>query len=76
MRIVSLKEQAGIGGRRSWRGSDEEDGKGTLCISSHKGDDGEPVMDAATGEAMQEPVFDKTAMRCSRDGKEGLMLLR
>ena len=70
-----LKEQAGIGGKTELEGSGEEDGKALYVYLYTKVPVWEPAVDAATGEILQEPVFDKNGDAVLETDEKGNVLL-
>lgn len=70
-----LEEQAGIGGKTELEGSGEEDGKALYVYLYTKVPVWEPAVDAATGEILQEPVFDKNGDAVLETDEKGNVLL-
>ena len=70
-----LKEQAGIGGKTELEGSGDEDGKALYVYLYTKVPVWEPAVDAATGEILQEPVFDKNGDAVLETDEKGNVLL-
>ena len=70
-----VEEQAGIGGKTELEPCGEEDGKALYVYLYTKVPVWEPVVDAATGEVLQEPVFDKNGDVVFETDEKGRMLL-
>lgn len=70
-----LEEQAGIGGKTELEDSGEEDGKALYVYLYTKVPVWEPAVDAATGEILQEPVFDKNGDAVLETDEKGNVLL-